>query len=756
MVIKTKDGLLDIYDDINYPFNYSIGDVRDITKRNLDYSKTIKLPATKNNNSFFGFFFNVNVQSGSFNANTKEFVTIEEEGVVVFKGFLQLLSVTINEDFTYYEAVIFSSFRNILDVVENLDLNDLDFSEYNHPYTQDTFIKSIEATRKNYRYYSNGGVLQSIENGYGYVYPYISYDGDIENYDDVLTEYPNAYPAFFVREYIDKIFLLAGFKVESKFFETNYFKSLILPFTNGSLGYTDEEKEEYKVDVINSVEQPLSVATGSFIGGFIRNNDLLEYDTEITDVKNQFASNAITSLKTTSANFTITGDYTLSFDLSDNDNSLPAADRAKYIVANQNIQYVRFHLMESDDAGVTYNSIIYHDELLSTQNVPANVLTYDLDLLVNHTFSEIPIIKDNKYRIEIEYTNGVLRRLPVTTPSNITDAYKGYTLNNSNQALKYSFANDAEIELGDDLAVSKSLPKFKITDFLKSIITMFNLYIYPKDGYENTLIIETRDEFYTGNKTHYLDDKLDRSKQIKIATLSEETAKTYLYKFKEGKDYISKEYLENNDGKSYAQKEVITDNQFITKTQSYTLAFAATGNSNVNNLNVPMIVDRELDDSTPSILNDYTFKPITSEPRILFYNGNGFSSARNALNYSTFSLDFEAMKQYEEEEWQPYFDLYNLFHKNTIEEVSSPNAKLLTCYIKLNMSEIFIGDKIYILGEYWRINKIIDYDANSQESTKVELFKLKGNVNYLTAEQVIEEVENNNGLFNNQFNEKFN
>ncbi len=169
-----------------------------------------------------------------------------------------------------------------------------------------------------------------------------------------------------------------------------------------------------------------------------------------------------------------------------------------------------------------------------------------------------------------------------------------------------------------------------------------------------------------------------------------------------------------------------------------------------------MIVDRELDDSTPSILNDYTFKPITSEPRILFYNGNGFSSARNALNYSTFSLDFEAMKQYEEEEWQPYFDLYNLFHKNTIEEVSSPNAKLLTCYIKINMSEIFIGDKIYILGEYWRINKIIDYDANSQESTKVELFKLKGNVNYLTAEQVIEEVENNNGLFNNQFNEKFN
>ena len=48
------------------------------------------------------------------------------------------------------------------------------------------------------------------------------------------------FPAFFVREYIDKIFLLGGYKIESKFFETEYFKSLILPFTNGNLELTQE------------------------------------------------------------------------------------------------------------------------------------------------------------------------------------------------------------------------------------------------------------------------------------------------------------------------------------------------------------------------------------------------------------------------------------------------------------------------------------------------------------------------------------
>ena len=186
MVIYTSEGTLDVYEDINYPFNYAIGDVRDITKRNIDFSKTIKLPATKNNNRFFEYFFNVNVQSGSFDVNQKEFIRVEENGNIVFEGFLQLLSVTLQDGFNYYEAVVFSSFRNILDVVEGLDLSDLDFSEYDHPYTQDTFNQSIQSSRKNYYYYSNGNTdLRTTNLGYGYTYPYISYNGSVEDYEDV-------------------------------------------------------------------------------------------------------------------------------------------------------------------------------------------------------------------------------------------------------------------------------------------------------------------------------------------------------------------------------------------------------------------------------------------------------------------------------------------------------------------------------------------------------------------------------------------
>ena len=285
-------------------------------------------------------------------------------------------------------------------------------------------------------------------------------------------------------------------------------------------------------------------------------------------------------------------------------------------------------------------------------------------------------------------------------------------------------------------------------------------------------------------RTHFFDSKLDVSKGYKISTLSEESAKTYLYKYKTGDDYITKEYQQKNDGKTYAQKEVITNNQFLTNTQEYTVVFAATGSKVTTNefgtsYSVPVLYDRELNENylgdttiineetgeeeTVTDNNEYIFKQAKSSPRILFYDRAGRCSARGVINnnspfsreYPNFTLDFEAMRYTETETWIPYFDLYNLFHKNTIEEVASPNAKLLTCYLNFNVSEIFIGDKIYLLGEYWRINKIIDYDANSNDSTKVELFKLKGNVNYLTAEQVIEQEEANTGLFNKKFNEKF-
>ncbi len=738
MVIYTSEGTLDIYEGINYPFNYAIGDVRDITKRNIDFSKTIKLPATKNNNKFFEYFFNVNVQSGSFDVNQKEFIRVEENGNIVFEGFLQLLSVTLQDGFNYYEAVVFSSFRNILDVVEGLDLSDLDFSEYDHPYTQDTFNQSIQNSRKNYYYYSNGNNdLRTTNLGYGYTYPYISYNGSVEDYEDVLTEYPNAYPSFFVNEYIEKIFLLAGYKIESKFFETQYFKSLMLPFTNGVLGFTEEENDRYVVNYSQASYDYGLVAGANLLPAIT--TFTLQNDTLISDDESQYniTTDTITIAKETKHNLKVEGTLNLVFDDS---------GAGANIVLKGGFNKIILRLNNLTRPSDSFDRDIILTELPSDfSDLTSNTFTVNF----SEVFDAFPYQVGDEIKIDLEIQNGFYFYRSTLTPFPVN--YLPLNLDATNTEFKLQFAEDATLQLGDDLAVTKTLPKFKITDFLKSIITMFNLYIYPKKEALNTLIIETRDEFYNGNKTHFFDSKLDRSKPIKIATLSEESAKVYLYKYKDGKDYVNIDYNAANDGKKYAQKEVITPNQFLTNTQSYTTSFAASGNRFINNKNVPVFFDREGND-----IDGYENKEIKLEPRILFYGGNGFAGSFETLDYPTFSLYFEAMKQTSDaDEWLPYFDLYNLFHKNTIEEVSSSNAKLLTCYLDLNVSEINIADKIYILGEYWRINKIIDYNANSNDTTKVELFKLKGNINYLTAETIITDYENNTSLFNDKFNNQF-
>ena len=764
MVIKTKEGgILDTYKTIKYPFNYSIGDVRDVTKRNIDYSKTIKLPSSKNNNKYFEMFFNVNIKSGAFNPNEKRFISVEENGSVVFEGYIQLMSVVINGDLSYYEAVVFSSFRNILDVIEGVNLNDLDFSEYNHIYEQNTFKLTCFSNRYNYVYSDEWtksigyGIYTIASLGYGYVYPYISYDGTIQDFTPNYSEpqlFPNAYPSFFVREYIDKIFLLAGFKVESKFFETEYFKSLILPFTNGEMGFTDEDIEASEM-LYENTSQVLYGTEPSYGESIYQISNPEKVKDAVPPLNN---NNGISYSYTSGAKRInrIKGTLKLVFDY------------YQYIPQASKITSDTFEEGNVQIRVLVQGELVHTEDLISISELP-----YSADDLTNGNEFEKEIDFEIPESVVINKGDEVIYLLYIKNEIygwrlGAGQAYATTDIYFNDSSISSILSSDAVVSIGDYLSVNKAIPKIKTTEFLKSIITMFNLYIYQKN--EGTMMIETRDEFYNQGEILFYDDRLDKSKEIRIKTLSEESAKIYEYKYKDSNDYIVKEYKEDNDGNTYAEKRVITDNQFLTNTQGYTTTFAPTGTTTIQfteldangdyvksegDAEVPVFYGRELKEnvlsSSPNY-DDYIYSREKSPPRILFYNNSGIVGTTEKQNYPDFSLDFQSMAS---GDWIPYYDLYNLFHKNTIEEVSSSDAKMMTCYLRFNKNELSIRDKLYILGDYWRINKIIDYNANSNESTKVELFKINDKTNYLTAERVIEQNETKQGQYNNKYNNKF-
>lgn len=69
--------------------------------------------------------------------------------------------------------------------------------------------------------------------------------------------------------------------------------------------------------------------------------------------------------------------------------------------------------------------------------------------------------------------------------------------------------------------------------------------------------------------------------------------------------------------------------------------------------------------------------------------------------------------------------LYHTYHKNMIEMLKQ-NPRLRTIYIDLKINDIINLDfrkLVYIDGVYWRINKVLDYQPNNNQATKVELME---------------------------------
>ncbi len=124
-----------------------------------------------------------------------------------------------------YEGALFGELSGLMAEISNKKLEDLDFSAYDHAYTHENISASWDNTP-----------------GSGYFYPLIDY-GLYRETDIVANQgdynVGTLRPAFYVKEYIDKIFQAAGYTYTSTFLNTSYFKSLIIPHNAKELTNND-------------------------------------------------------------------------------------------------------------------------------------------------------------------------------------------------------------------------------------------------------------------------------------------------------------------------------------------------------------------------------------------------------------------------------------------------------------------------------------------------------------------------------------
>ncbi len=67
--IQLSTGYLDVKEGTSFPLSFQVGDIRDISKRQGNFSKTITLVGNNNNNNLLNHYYDVNIQAGTFNIN---------------------------------------------------------------------------------------------------------------------------------------------------------------------------------------------------------------------------------------------------------------------------------------------------------------------------------------------------------------------------------------------------------------------------------------------------------------------------------------------------------------------------------------------------------------------------------------------------------------------------------------------------------------------------------------------------------------
>jgi len=217
--------VLDTMGGTDVAITYSISDIEDVTKRRGSFSKTITLPNTPTNEQCFGFAYNIQSFVGGFTPNKKIRAAMWENGVQVFSGVLQLLSMAKTRGKVTYEVGLFTNDVGLYQAIEgNLLVNTVGVTGMNHIPTSGHVSGTWTAS----------GAYSS-----GYVYGVIDAAGftDILNVGGGWFQAPwwRLGPSIYVKKLIDLIFTEAGYRYSSSFFNSETFSKLVLPYAAGTM-----------------------------------------------------------------------------------------------------------------------------------------------------------------------------------------------------------------------------------------------------------------------------------------------------------------------------------------------------------------------------------------------------------------------------------------------------------------------------------------------------------------------------------------
>lgn len=758
--VRIEGKRLDVFEGFDFSFNYGVADIRNPEKRSTEYSKTIKCPSTKSNDALFGHIYDVNISNPydantsnidvNFNPNKKAEARVIADGVEVMAGVVQLRKIIQKGHAYTYEVVFIGKLLNIFSKIGDKELNGvddnldkyLDLSAYNHTLDHQTQVDSWTAPY-----------------GVGYVYPMIDWGVGAE-YDTTgkrIYKIESLRPAVYVKTIFDSIFSFAGFTYSSTFLDGAVFERLIVPFAKTfPLSEAQAEARKFKaVKNLVSLQQmhrdpSINLDTFGNEATYFQNNGIMPKLCFEDDAANGFDNNNQYAILSTPS--TLVGqanNYTFICQQSERNDIFRTS--------------VDFRLTKNNSIGNNFYQgtleIVKEDTSGNIEVMGSTAWSWDLNAIAIGTSATQTI------NVEAEVNTVFGEQVYVRIDASGFPTTAGYDGNWIDPTVKLAFWAEGgffenepivgPIFEGDEVTISENLPDVKMSEFLTSIFKMFNLYAQVDPNNENNLLIETRDNFYAAGGTKDWTYKLARDKDIALEPLGVLTDREYIYTYKEDGDYYNERY-QNNRGHAYGRARVEVDNDFVKSSKEVEIVFSPSplSNDNPSNRVIPAIWDADIEEDV---------KPTDSNIRILYYGGlltsNPSWTHRQllpAVDYDnttypyaghwddptnpTLDLHFGLPLElyYQANTYLPQVivtnaGLFNLYHRNYINEVTDKDSKVMTALFYLEPTDINtldFRDQIVIDNAYWRLNKVMNYNPFKEGLTKVELIKIKEPVTF--------------------------
>jgi hypothetical protein len=684
----------DTLGDIDVDFTFSVADVTDIERRNTSYSKTITLPNTAKNQSLFGNIFDISVNNDfyeedvnigvNFNPAKQAQAQIFLDNVKIFDGVLRMMKINSKEGDIVYEVNMFGRLRDILHELGDKTLADLDFSDYDHTWNRTNIEDSWDR-------------IEWVDGEDNYVYPLVDYGYSV---DSITYPIKNFKPAVFVSEILKRIFAEAQFQITAPFFNSFYFRKLLLITAEKTI--TRESTTLLNQGNTLLIEEVTSEPSYSKILTF-------------TNVEaSGFSVNA------TADRFTWTKAQTLNTGLTYTGRVSLTALQA----VTENVWSVNIKKNGSDIIGssrnVTFVSI-------------GQLFVWDVDI----TFA-VTLNTGDYFEVELTgevigggFNNNLETRVVVAP----TGSFK----------IGNTVPVAVELEEGDTMKIGYTLPKsLKQRDFLKSIISMYNLYITQDRLRTNVLEIVPYNEFYLTFKDQAIDwsAKLDQSQEISITPLSELTAKEYRLTFDDDADYWSTSY-KTKFNEAYGESKTIIDNDFVLDTKTVKVVFSppvmreqVAGQIMIhlykveNGVKIP-------DNFKPRIAY---WKPQVESPtwNIAYSAGNTayttYPYAGHLDDPTTPNTDVlfsNPREVYFSIGVYPGVNLFTEYYKGLIDSIGDRNSRLLEGYFYLTPTDISNLDfrKIVKVGNhFFQLDKVDKYNPIANGLSYVSLFKILRNI----------------------------